>query len=166
MKRGISWLCVLGCAGIAAAAEAPQAEPWVIKAGAMDGSVLAMDGRSPVAGALIVLKDAESAAEVARATSDEDGSFRFAELAPGSYTLEVLGQAAGSLRVAEDGTVSSLRVIVPQAEAGGAPEGNGNGGAGGFTTTQWVIVGVGATLVIVPAALVIAEMADDDAASP
>jgi hypothetical protein len=70
-----------------------EAPPIVLRAGKIAGTLVALDGLTPTAGARILLRDA-SGAVLAEAVTGRDGAFDLGERPGGEYTIEV-GRAVG-----------------------------------------------------------------------
>ena len=111
---------------------------------------------SGAAGGSVVVKDVAGNVVVSQPLS-ANGSFTFASLAPGSYTVEVLNAQASVVAKTKTVTVLSGQtqsVFGASAAAGG----------GGLGTTGWVLIGA-AGIGLATTAIVVATN-DDEPASP
>jgi hypothetical protein len=140
MVGALALAAVMGVAGPAGAQEKPKADvarkaeaaPIALRAGAVAGSIVALDGKTPVAGARVVLFDAEGR-EIASAVSGVEGRFDLGAKPVGKYRLEV-GKAAGTIQLADTAKATSLRLVLP-AEIAKGIKAAGEGGAGAAENT-------------------------------
>lgn len=115
-------IVVGGTPGIAAAGDAPkndatptptaQTASAVVPSGApISGLVLDVDGKTPVGGAKLSVRDA-SGKLVAEAVADKDGKYALAKLPAGTYVLRC-GRASMRLTVQDSAAPNSLTFILP-----------------------------------------------------
>jgi hypothetical protein len=86
------------------------ARPVVLRAGRIAGTVVALDGVTPIAGARVVVRSPKGAV-VAEAVADKAGRFNIGPLEAGDYAIET-GAAAGKLRLATDVKARDLTVVL------------------------------------------------------
>jgi hypothetical protein len=135
----------------AARAERPKPSPLVLRAGPVAGTLVGLDGVSPVARARVVLRDAKGTL-VAEATSGADGRFDLGPREAGEYTLEV-GRAVGVVKLAADlAPKDLLLVIAPEvAQAIRGAEGEETISILGIEMEESTAIGVGIGAVLLQA---------------
>lgn len=79
--------------------ESPPLAPAPPETAALDGRVVVADGQAPIAGARVRLQDADG--EVQEVAAGPEGSFRFGEMKPGRYEVEVSADGYDTYTVAE-----------------------------------------------------------------
>jgi TonB family protein len=111
------------------------------RTGRLEGRIRTRAADLPLAGALVTVSPRGAAAPLASTLTDEQGAFRFAALAPGSYVVHVEAQGAASVDHAEGITAGEATVITYRLEAavGGSPSTDGAGsGAYAFGATALI----------------------------
>lgn len=109
--------CAVGfepAAAIAYRPSQPPAQPTIRLA--LTGLVLRSDGKTRVPNQRVRLRNVDTGASVAEATSDQDGAFSFPVTTPGTYVVEaVSGEGVVAVSSPISSTVSPLtrNVILP-----------------------------------------------------
>ncbi|MBX3466798.1 MAG: hypothetical protein KF878_07865 [Planctomycetes bacterium] len=99
--------------------DAAAGKPAVTAAeGKVEGRLLALDGKTPLQGRELVVRNAETGDLIIRVQTGEDGSFRLPELANGTYTVECDG-AVHEVEIRRDRPLRSLKVLMPTGGEGG-----------------------------------------------
>lgn len=117
MKTQIRWgmvLAVAACLASGAWAEDPSDQLVRFKTGSVSFSLLQPDGVTPMAGAELQMLSPVDAAVRASAVADRLGKAVLA-LDEGRYLLNVSGRTLSVLDVADDATLTTCRVVVPEA---------------------------------------------------
>jgi hypothetical protein len=109
---------VLG--GLPAARADDTSTALVLHPGSVHGTIVDLDGKTPVEGAKVVLlpKDGGSSKE---AVTDKDGGFRIDDERKGEYVIKV-GDISGKLLLDDGARATALRLVLEKRVAlGGAP---------------------------------------------
>jgi len=89
---------------------AADAGALLVKPGKLDGTILDLDGKTPVSGVKVTLTDSAGKV-VSDIQTDEKGVFELGDQPAGKYSLKV-GQATGKLVVKEGAKATSMRFVV------------------------------------------------------
>ena len=131
-----------------AAAEAGAIQSVFAKTGTLDGFVTGSSGKPLAKTALTVVDSAGK--KVASAVTDKAGKFSLPNLKPGQYRLMIGKDVQLKLNVADKGTTSNLKIVMPtdgKALLPGLTEGAA-GTAGGLGWTFVAIAGLTAAILV------------------
>jgi hypothetical protein len=76
------------------------------------GGIVSGSNQQPLASRVVRLRNIDSGAEVARSKTDAAGRFRFKNLSPGTYIVEVLDESQSLVGVSEPLSVTDNRMVV------------------------------------------------------
>ena len=102
---------------------APSAESkaMIVKPGAVEGSIVDLDGKTPVSGAKVQLLD-DSGKVVHEGTTDSKGAFKIPDVPKGNYNVKI-GDATGKLVLQDGAGASALKFVLDPAVAKGEKKG-------------------------------------------
>ncbi|HZU97352.1 MAG TPA: carboxypeptidase-like regulatory domain-containing protein [Planctomycetota bacterium] len=105
-------------------AAAAEEAVLAVQPGTLGGSIVELDGKTPIKGATVQLLD-PAGKVVAEASTDEKGAFSLGKRDNGKYTLTV-GQAKGTLLVKEGAQATSLKFVLDNKVATGDNKAGGS----------------------------------------
>ncbi len=146
---GLALAAVLVLTG-GAWAEDPSGQLVRFKAGEVSFTLLQSDGITPMGGAELKMLAADDSRVLAEAVADRSGQAKV-DLADGRYLLNVSGRTLAVLEAAGDASLTSCRVVVPDAAmmVAGAEEEEGGAVVGKKLGALWLKpVVIGGTLVL------------------
>jgi hypothetical protein len=123
---------------------APDADALTVQPGSVDGSIVDLDGKTPIKGVVVKLLDKDGKV-VAEGSTDENGVFKLGKQDQGTYTLNV-GQATGKLVVKEGAQATSIKFVLENQVALGAKK-DGATKLAAVSTTGVVLIAVGAAVI-------------------
>ncbi len=126
------------------AAAKPAESALTVQPGDLGGSIVDLDGKTPIKGATVQLLDKDGKV-VAEASTDEKGVFQLGKQSAGDFTLKV-GAARGDLLVKDGAQASSLKFVLEQGVAMGNPKAAPSKIAA-VSTTGAVVIGIGCAIV-------------------
>ena len=141
-----------------AAAKAPAIQSVFAKTGTLDGVLTGSDGK-PISGQKVQVLDS-TGKKIASAVTDKAGKFRLLNLKPGQYRLLMGKDVELKLNVANNGTTTNLKVVLPAGAKGLLPGVFGAEGIG-LNWTFIAIAGLTAA-VLVPVGYTIGYSGGDD----
>jgi len=131
-------------------AEAPNRKTSAIRPGAVAGTVLQVDGKAPVVGARVRLRD-DAGVLVAEVVTDKAGHFDAGKQPAGRYRIEI-GRAQGWLDLDEKASARSILLVLPASVALAVEPAAGEDTVSllgvDLTITQAVLVAAGGVAVI------------------
>lgn len=127
-----------------AAPQAPAPEAgapeMAVKEGVIAGRMLSLDGKTPIQGRTITLRNADTADVIAEVKTAEDGAFSLPPLVNGVYLVECDG-VVYPVEIRDDRPLRSLKVLVPSQRTG-------LGAMADDTASTFIWVGAGAAVLL------------------
>lgn len=119
---------------------AAEEQALTVQPGDLSGSIVDLDGKTPVKGATVQLLDKDGKV-VAEGATDEKGSFSLGKRETGKYTLQI-GNASGKLVVKEGAQASALKFVLENTVALGSKKDAKGVKLAAISTTGVVIIAV------------------------
>ena len=151
----------IAAGGTATAASAAGARQSIFaKTGTLKGVLLYQESGKPVSETALTVLDAQGK-KVAEAVTDKQGKFSLPNLQPGNYRLMIGEGVELRLNVADKGTASDLRILLPadgEALGAGLIEGPAEG------ATRWTYIAIAGVVaaVLVPVGFAVGHSGGDD----